>query len=231
MLNRRQFLSLTGAAAVAMTQSAATGSRRQTASRPNILFCIFDDQTWLHCSSYGSRMVHTPHFGRVAREGVLFSNAFVSVPSCNPSRASVLTDMPFYRLKEASMNHTPWPRGLAVYTDMLSAKGYHVGFTGKGAGPTDFRAYLCNHRQDGPYCFDLAFGKRPAEELYDVKKDPYQLRNLADQDQYAGVKADLAERLSKDLVQTKDPRSIGRGDELDSYARMYQKSLAHTVEG
>ena len=104
-LSRRQFLHVTGAAAVALSQpilSRASGS----AKRPNILFCISDDQTWLHCSAYGSKMVKTPHFDRVAREGVLFRNAFVSIPSCNPSRASVLTGMPFYRLKEASMNHT-----------------------------------------------------------------------------------------------------------------------------
>ncbi|MHC4541029.1 MAG: sulfatase-like hydrolase/transferase, partial [Planctomycetota bacterium] len=82
MLHRREFLCLTGAAAVAVNQLALA---ERSTRRPNILFCISDDQTWLHCSAYGSRMVKTPHFDRVAREGVLFSNAFVSVPSCNPS--------------------------------------------------------------------------------------------------------------------------------------------------
>ena len=51
------------------------------------------------------------------------------------------------------------------------------------------------------------------------------LQNLAGEDQYTSAKADLDERLRKDLVRTKDPRSIGRGDELDNYARKYQKSL------
>jgi len=138
-VNRRQFLHLAGAASVAMSQRFALGKVKESARRPNILFCISDDQTWLHCSAYGSKMVKTPHFDRVASEGVLFSNAFVSVPSCNPSRSSVLTGMPFYRLKEACMNHTPWVPQLRVYTDMLSENGYHVGFTGKGCGPTDWK--------------------------------------------------------------------------------------------
>ncbi len=97
------------------------------------------------------------------------------------------------------------------------------GFGDCDGSPT--KAYLCNHRKDQAYYFDLAFGKRPAEELYDVKKDPYQLQNLADRGQYADVKADLAARLKKDLVQTKDPRALGRGDELDNYARKYQGTL------
>jgi len=58
-----------------------------------------------------------------------------------------------------------------------------------------------------------------------VKKDPYQLQNLADRGQYANIKADLAARLKKDLVQTKDPRALGRSDELDNYARKYQECL------
>jgi len=130
-LSRRQFLHMTGAAAAALSQP-MLGRAARSSRRPNILFCISDDQTWLHCSAYGSKMVQTPHFDRVAREGVLFRNAFVSIPSCNPSRASVLTGMPFYRLEEASMNHTPWAKGLTVYTDILDKDGYHVGYTGKG---------------------------------------------------------------------------------------------------
>ncbi|UCF16867.1 MAG: hypothetical protein JSW59_05295, partial [Phycisphaerales bacterium] len=98
------------------------------------------------------------------------------------------------------------------------------GFGDCDGSPT--KTYLWDHRQDKPHYFDLAFGKRPAEELYDVKKDPYQLKNLTGQSPYAGVKAELAARLSKDLLATKDPRALGRGEELDNYARKYQKCLS-----
>ena len=109
-------------------------------TRPNILFCISDDQSYEHTSINGSEFVQTPGFDEVARQGVLFKNAFVATPSCNPSRASILTGLPFYRLNEASMNHKNWPANLTVYTDILQNAGYHVGFTGKGCGPTNWEA-------------------------------------------------------------------------------------------
>jgi uncharacterized sulfatase len=106
---------------------------------PNILFCISDDQSWIHTSAAGSSFVRTPAFDRVAAEGVLFRNAFVSTPSCAPSRASVLTGQDFYRLGPASMNHTEWQQGTTTYVDALAAKGYHTGFTGKGWAPGNWQ--------------------------------------------------------------------------------------------
>jgi uncharacterized sulfatase len=97
------------------------------------------------------------------------------------------------------------------------------GFGDCDGSPT--KTYLCENRQSQAYYYDLAFGKRPAEELYDVKEDPYQLRNLADQNRYTGIKAKLAVRLKKYLIETKDPRALGKGSELDDCARKYQKSL------
>jgi len=105
--------------------------------RPNILFCISDDQSYPHASIYGTKWLRTPAFDRVAREGALFHNAFVSTPSCCPSRGSVLAGQDFYRLREASMNHTVWPpeNDIPLYTDLLAGAGYQVGYTGKGWAP------------------------------------------------------------------------------------------------
>lgn len=129
--DRRQFLA--SLAPLALTRAGA-------ARRPNILFCISDDQSWAHAGAYGSRFVKSPGFDRLAAEGVLFRNAFVSVPSCAPSRASVLTGQDFYRLREGSMNHTEWPKGVRTYTDLLTDAGYLCGYTGKGWGPGDWKA-------------------------------------------------------------------------------------------
>jgi uncharacterized sulfatase len=126
MLTRREF-------------AAAALAAKAPAARPNILFCISDDQSYTHAGAYGERFYRTPAFDRVAREGVLFHNAYVSSPSCCPSRSAVLTGQDFYRLRETSMNHTVWPRGLTGYPDLLAAAGYHVGFTGKGWGPGNWR--------------------------------------------------------------------------------------------
>ena len=54
------------------------------APRPNILFIIFDDWSGNHAGAYGCKWVNTPNFDRVAKEGVLFRNAFTSNPKCSP---------------------------------------------------------------------------------------------------------------------------------------------------
>ena len=134
--SRRDFLKTAGAGAFALAAPAVIGAGR-TDRRPNILFCLSDDQSYPHAGAYGCGMTSTPAFDRVAGEGVLFSNAYVNVPSCCPSRATALTGQPFYRLKEGSQN---WAGGLrksyATYTGLLAEQGYAVGSTGKGMAPT-----------------------------------------------------------------------------------------------
>jgi len=137
------------------------------ATRPNILFCIADDQSYPHASAYGSKFVRTPAFDRVAREGALFHNAFVSTPSCCPSRSSVLTGQDFYRLRETSMNHTVWPQGLTVYPDMLAAAGYHTGFTGKGWGPGNWKVSGRSTTPCGP-AFNQAKLTPPTKNISDI---------------------------------------------------------------
>ncbi len=103
--------------------------------RPNILLAISDDQSWPHASAYGCAFVNTPAFDRVAREGVLFNQAFVAAPQCAPNRASILTGRHIGGNREAGTHFSLFPRDLAVYTDLLEAAGYHVGFTEKGWAP------------------------------------------------------------------------------------------------
>jgi arylsulfatase A-like enzyme len=65
--------------------------------------------------------------------------------------------------------------------------------------------------------FQLACGKRPAEELFDVVKDPYQLTNLADLADYAETKKKLREELDGWMRDTQDPRAKGDDDRWDKY--------------
>ncbi len=81
-----------------------------------------------------------------------------------------------------------------------------ITFADMDASPT--KAWLVAHRndKDGKAFYDLAFAKRPGEELYDVKNDPDQIKNLADDPAYADAKRRLAEQLIKVLKETNDPR-------------------------
>ncbi len=145
-------------------------AQQATSQRPNILFCITDDQSWIHTSINGDPAVKTPVFDRIARNGVLFPNAFCNSPSCSPSRAAVLTGQDFVRLEEGSNLLGFLPVKFPVYPDILERAGYSVGFTRKGWGPgnetaqnrtrnpagpkfPDFTTFLADVPQGKPFCF------------------------------------------------------------------------------
>lgn len=102
---------------------------------PNILFCISDDQSWLHMGAMGDPIVKTPAFDRVAKEGVLFMNAFADAPTCGPSRAAILTGQHIWRLRDAGNIHSRFPEDLVNYVDILKKEGYFTGSYAKGWGP------------------------------------------------------------------------------------------------
>jgi N-sulfoglucosamine sulfohydrolase len=102
----------------------------------------------------------------------------------------------------------------APSADALENETY-VAFPDMDASPT--KAWLVAHRNDArwkPY-YDRAFAKRPAEELYDLAKDPDQLMNVAGESAYAAKKQELAERLMKTLTDAADPRVVGAGETFE----------------
>ncbi|HID21905.1 MAG TPA: heparan N-sulfatase, partial [Planctomycetaceae bacterium] len=103
--------------------------------RPNFVLLIADDWSWPHAGAYGYEAVRTPNFDRVAKEGVLFTHAFVAAPSCTPSRAAILTGQWHWRLKESGNLWSTLRKEFATYPDLLEEAGYFVGYAGKGWGP------------------------------------------------------------------------------------------------
>ena len=110
------------------------------ARRPNILFAISDDQSWLHTGAMGDPNVSTPAFDRVAREGVLFTHAFSAAPSCTPSRSAVLTGQSIWRIEEAGLLMGTIPSKFDLFPLLLEDSGYEIGYTGKAWGPGDWEA-------------------------------------------------------------------------------------------
>ncbi len=138
------------------------GLRAADAARPNILFIIFDDWGWRDAGAYGSTWVKTPHFDRIAREGVLFKQAFTSNPKCSPCRASILTGRNTWQLNEAVSHGGYFPAGFEVYPDLLEKAGYVVGLTGKGWGPGDFKTLAQRTRNPAGPSFDEHRSNPPA---------------------------------------------------------------------
>jgi len=103
---------------------------------PNILFCIADDMSFRYLNAYhNTPWVNTPAFDRVAREGVVFANAYTPNSKCAPSRACILTGRNPWQLEEAG-NHVPhFPDKFITWMEVLGDNGYHTGFTGKGWAP------------------------------------------------------------------------------------------------
>ncbi len=101
---------------------------------PNILFAIADD--WgRHAGAYGTRWMRTPHFDRVAREGVLFNRVYTPTAKCAPSRSAILTGRNPWQLEEAA-NHIPYfPAKFKVWPEALGEHGWFVGHTSKGWAP------------------------------------------------------------------------------------------------
>ncbi len=109
--------------------------------KPNILLVLSDDQSWLHTSISGNKVIKTPAFDRVAKEGVLFNNAFAACPSCTPSRTAILSGQDIWRTEEAGLLMGAIPKELPLFTHILSDNGFHVGYTGKGWAPGNW-SYL-----------------------------------------------------------------------------------------
>ncbi|NQT84523.1 sulfatase [bacterium] len=168
---------------------------------PNILFAISDDQSWVHTGANGDRVVNTPAFDRVAREGVLFNHTFCSAPSCTPSRGAILTGRAFSQLEKGGDLWSTLPKKFEVFPDLLQAAGYHIGFTRKGWGPgriepggrtrnpagqqyRNFEQFLKTVPTGKPFCFWFGSndphrsyvkgsGLRSGKKLDDVKVPPF----------------------------------------------------------
>ncbi len=156
-LNRRSFLAALGGAPALLHLNGCSGGPK----RPNILFAISDDQSFPHVSAAGDAVVKTPAFDRVAERGVFFTNAVSGSPGCAPSRAVILTGRPHWQLGEAGTHAAHFSTGLEVYPELLEAAGYHVGYTGKGAGPANFEASGWEHNPAGNPWQEKTFESTP----------------------------------------------------------------------
>ena len=157
---------------------------------PNILFCISDDQLWLHTGAMGDPIVKTPAFDRIASEGILFTHAFCNAPTCTASRSAIVTGQDIWRLEEGGTLHSTLPKKFQTYTELLKEAGYSVGHTSKGWSPgklepggrtenpagqryDSFQEFFDKRIQDtdAPFCFWLGSGDphRPYEWLSGLK--------------------------------------------------------------
>ena len=162
---------------------------------PNILFIIVDDMRWDQLASTGHPFARTPNLDRLAREGVMFRNAFVGTPLCSPSRASFLT---------GQYPHSHWiinndrnglskiSHKLVTFPQVLRKAGYETAFIGKWHMGDD------DTRRPG---FDHWISFR-GQGLF---IDPVVNVN-GQREQYAGYMTDLLNRWAEEFVERKHTR-------------------------
>lgn len=105
-------------------------------------------------------------------------------------------------------NYAPdrWPKG-----------NPETGYLNTDGSPT--KTYILDMRRykDEDYFWQLNFGKRVSEELYDIQADPYCMQNLATEAAHADRKRALREEMETRLREQGDPRLLGRGEVFDAY--------------
>ncbi len=101
-------------------------------ARPNIIFVLVDDLRWDEIGCAGHPFVITPNIDRIAKEGALFRNAFMTTPLCSPSRASFLTGQ--YAHQHGIIDNTERSDAshqLVTFPRLLHDAGYETGYIGK----------------------------------------------------------------------------------------------------
>ena len=116
-MTRRMFLS---------TAALAAGA----GPRPNIVLFLSDDHGYFDSPVYGNKTVRTPNMERLAAEGMTFTHAFTTSPTCVPSRSVISTGLVPAR-NGAERNHSGVGPGVKTLPTYLKEAGYQVAHVGK----------------------------------------------------------------------------------------------------
>lgn len=118
--------------AFAKEQPSAAGGKAAASTQPNLVVFLGEGVRWDEFGCTGNSLIQTPHQDRIAREGMMFRNAFVTHAVCAPSRASFYTGLHSHstgvldnRMKQGI------PQNIPLISDFLREAGYEVAYLGK----------------------------------------------------------------------------------------------------
>lgn len=133
-LKRRNFVKKSSTLLAALATSTAPNVVALDKNKqPNVIFIICDQMRGDAMSCLGHPNINTPHLDKLAREGVLFENAFCNNPVCVPSRLSLFSGK--YPHQTGRLSNMPWSGDLLNFEDTIShhfaERGYRLGWAGK----------------------------------------------------------------------------------------------------
>ncbi len=128
-VSRRNFLKVMGSASALTLMGCGIG-KPKVKKQPNILFIMSDDHAYQAISSYSDKLIQTPHIDRLAKEGMLFTNACVTNSICAPSRATILTGKHCH-IHGKINNGSPFDDSQTTIMQIMQNNGYQTAMYGK----------------------------------------------------------------------------------------------------
>jgi len=118
--------------AAGMVASLASCNQKKETEKgpPNILFIMSDDHAYQAISAYQDHLIQTPNIDRLAKEGILFTNACVTNSICAPSRAVILTGKHSH-INGKIDNHSPFDTTNVTFPQIFQQAGYQTAMFGK----------------------------------------------------------------------------------------------------
>lgn len=193
---------------------------------PNILFCIADDQSWLH-TSYMRAELNTPGFDYVAKKGLVFERAYCAASSCAPSRAAILTGQQIYNLQEGGLLFGGLPKEIPLFTDLIKEEGYRIAHTGKAYQPANTTAAIYHQQPIGQAYNELTRDKpkRISEIDYAANFDQFLQENKVEQpfffwyggrEPHRAYDPGIGKRSGTNMGRVKVPQGMPDTDEVKS---------------
>ncbi len=135
-------------------------------SRPNIIVFLADDLSYWDISHFGQEEFSTPHLDRMAREGMVFANAYAASPQCASSRGGLLTGLHMGRSPirrngtdvRPELHARPYLTDQETLADVLRRAGYatcHVGKWHAGEPGTPGMPHLQGFETTLSFCHSL----------------------------------------------------------------------------
>ncbi|MCD6287647.1 MAG: sulfatase [Candidatus Hydrogenedentes bacterium] len=190
-MNRRSFVKCIGAALAAPSIAIAAPRKRL----PNIVFIFADDLGPQQITCYGNPYYKTPNIDTLARDGMLFTDAYAACPVCSPTRANVmtgkyparlhLTDYIPGKVREYEKLLEPkWTKYLPLeevtIPEMLKPAGYVSGHFGKWHLNKDKNYVLGRPMDPGSQGFDDVFTTVKPKKTDDPNKDAHHVKAITD---------------------------------------------------
>jgi len=120
-----------GLSIILVSYGCQPGKNQKQANKPNVLLIITDDQGYGDFSAYGGAAdAQTPHLDNLASRGVRFTQAYVSMSVCSPSRMAMLTGRQQQRWGVYNFG-ARFPESEITLAEQLKAQGYQTGMVGK----------------------------------------------------------------------------------------------------